>query len=48
MNTKLNKRQLLLLGSTIFGLFFGAGNLIFPSLLGQMAGSHWLPAMIGF
>ncbi|MBS9334672.1 branched-chain amino acid transport system II carrier protein [Fructobacillus sp. M1-13] len=45
---KASKRQLLLIASLIFGLFFGAGNLIFPVQLGQMAGHHWLPAVIGF
>lgn len=29
-------------------MFFGAGNLIFPVQLGQMAGSHWLTAALGF
>lgn len=32
----------------LFGLFFGAGNLIFPIHLGQIAGSNWLPAALGF
>ena len=29
-------------------MFFGAGNLIFPVHLGQMAGSNVIPAIIGF
>ena len=29
-------------------MFFGAGNLIFPVHLGQLAGSNSIPAMIGF
>lgn len=45
---KLTKKQLLLLASLIFGMFFGAGNLIFPAHLGQLAGEHWLSAGIGF
>lgn len=44
----LSRKQLMLLGSAIFGLFFGAGNLIFPAHLGQLAGSHWGMAAIGF
>lgn len=32
----------------IFALFFGAGNLIFPLHLGQLAGKNWGPAAIGF
>lgn len=43
-----SKRQLLLITSLIFGLFFGAGNLIFPVQLGQMAGGHVWPAISGF
>lgn len=29
-------------------MFFGAGNLIFPVHLGQLAGRNLLPAMAGF
>ena len=32
----------------IFALFFGAGNLIFPLHLGQLAGKNWGSAAIGF
>ncbi|CAK8053872.1 branched-chain amino acid transport system II carrier protein [Eupransor demetentiae] len=45
---KLSKKQLFLLASLIFGMFFGAGNLIFPVQLGQLAGKNWLPATAGF
>lgn len=31
----------------LFGLFFGAGNLIFPIYLGQQAGSHIWAAILG-
>ena len=34
--------------SMLFGLFFGAGNLIFPAYMGQSAGAHMLPALGGF
>lgn len=36
------------MATTLFGMFFGAGNLIFPVHLGQMAGSNVIPAIIGF
>ena len=32
----------------LFGFFFGAGNLIFPPLMGKMAGTEFLPAISGF
>ena len=46
--THLNRRETLTVGSMLFGLFFGAGNLIFPVSMGQMAGKAALPAAIGF
>ena len=45
---KLTKSQLLLISFMLFSLFFGAGNLIFPPLLGQQAASKSLFATIGF
>lgn len=45
---KLEKRKLLVVSVMLFALFFGAGNLIFPPFLGQNAGSHTFPAMLGF
>lgn len=40
---KLTMRQLLAVASMLFGMFFGAGNLIFPASMGQLAGSSvWL------
>lgn len=40
---KLTMRQLLAVASMLFGMFFGAGNLIFPASMGQLAGcSVWL------
>ncbi|MBY0123419.1 branched-chain amino acid transport system II carrier protein [Bacillus sp. S/N-304-OC-R1] len=35
-------------GFMLFALFFGAGNLIFPVMLGQMAGEHVWAANAGF
>ena len=45
---KLTLWQKILVAGTLFGMFFGAGNLIFPVHLGQMAGQNALPAIIGF
>ncbi|MGK0607324.1 branched-chain amino acid transport system II carrier protein [Enterococcus gilvus] len=44
----LNMKETLLLASLIFGMFFGAGNLIFPIHLGQLAGEHYISATIAF
>ncbi|MBQ8934373.1 MAG: branched-chain amino acid transport system II carrier protein [Lachnospiraceae bacterium] len=48
MKTKLTIGELITISSMLFGLFFGAGNLIFPAYLGQMAGSNLFPALAGF
>ena len=48
MKRKLTMRETIIVASTLFGMFFGAGNLIFPVHLGQMAGSNSWPAIIGF
>ena len=48
MKQKLSFSAYIFVGSMLFGLFFGAGNLIFPVHLGQEAGNHVLPASIGF
>ena len=45
---KLTWKQYLVVASLLFGLFFGAGNLIFPLHLGQLAGAHWGVAAVGF
>lgn len=47
MQTRLSGRNLLFIGTMLFGLFFGAGNLIFPIYLGQQAGGHVGAAIIG-
>lgn len=48
MKKKLTMKETIVVASTLFGMFFGAGNLIFPVHLGQMAGSNSWPAIIGF
>lgn len=45
---KLTRREYAMVSSMLFALFFGAGNLIFPLHLGQLAGAHWLSATAGF
>lgn len=44
---KLSLKNRLNIGLTLFSMFFGAGNLIFPPLLGAQAGSNSVPATIG-
>ena len=44
----LTPKEYLVVSSLLFGLFFGAGNLIFPLHLGQLAGGHWGLATVGF
>lgn len=48
MEKRLSYKQRVLVAGTLFGMFFGAGNLIFPVHLGQLAGWNVIPAMIGF
>ena len=48
MRKRLTFKERLLVAGTLFGMFFGAGNLIFPVHLGQLAGRNVLPAMLGF
>lgn len=37
-----------IIGTMLFGMFFGAGNLIFPIQLGQLSGTNYWPALLGF
>lgn len=48
MGKKLSIKQYIYIGSMLFGLFFGAGNLIFPVNMGQLAGSNIILANLGF
>ncbi len=48
MDKKLSLSSYIIVGSMLFGLFFGAGNLIFPVHMGQEAGAHVPAATIGF
>ncbi|MDE8289728.1 branched-chain amino acid transport system II carrier protein [Erysipelothrix rhusiopathiae] len=44
---KLSRHEVLSLGITVFSMFFGAGNLIFPSMIGYLSGYN-LPISIFF
>ncbi|WP_458412211.1 branched-chain amino acid transport system II carrier protein [Schinkia sp. CFF1] len=44
----MNFKNTLSTGLMLFALFFGAGNMIFPPLLGLQAGTNVWPAIIGF
>jgi len=44
----MKKSDIRVLGLALFAMFFGAGNLIFPPAIGNMAGQDWFLAMIGF
>lgn len=48
MDHKLTVREYIFLSSMLFGMFFGAGNLIFPVSMGQSAGANVWPAIVGF
>ena len=43
-----SKDKRILIPLTIFSMFFGAGNLIFPPFLALEAGRNFIPAFIGF
>lgn len=48
MNQKNHFSTYVLVGTLLFGMFFGAGNIIFPISMGQSAGTNFWPALIGF
>ena len=48
MKKKLTCKETIFVASMLFGMFFGAGNLIFPVSMGQMSGSHVWQAAAGF
>ena len=41
-------KENLAVGFMLFALFLGAGNIIFPPLLGQQAGDQFFISIIGF
>ncbi len=48
MKKSLTMKETIIVASTLFGMLFGAGNMIFPVHLGQLAGSNSWPAIVGF
>lgn len=48
MSKSVSTSFIIIIGSMLFALFFGAGNLIFPPMLGQMAGKNVWIANAGF
>ncbi len=48
MRSGLSPAQMLAIGGMLFSMFFGAGNLILPPLLGLQSGTSYAPAMAGF
>ncbi|MBE5799042.1 MAG: branched-chain amino acid transport system II carrier protein [Clostridiales bacterium] len=48
MKRRLTAKEYIILASMLFGMFFGAGNLVFPVSMGQQAGANLWPAIAGF
>ncbi|MDY4080068.1 MAG: branched-chain amino acid transport system II carrier protein [Candidatus Metalachnospira sp.] len=45
-NKKIKAFDVLIIGLAFFANYFGAGNLIFPPMLGLQSGTQWVPGMI--
>ncbi|MFD2118063.1 branched-chain amino acid transport system II carrier protein [Paenibacillus yanchengensis] len=48
MTKTISTKDMIVIGLMLFALFFGAGNLVFPVMLGQLAGTAVSEAAIGF
>lgn len=48
MENRLTKKEFLSVSLMLFAMFFGSGNLIFPPMLGNRAGTAMVPSMLGF
>lgn len=48
MKRSLNGKETVFVASMLFGMFFGAGNLIFPVSMGQLSGNNMWQAAAGF
>ena len=44
----MKKKELLMIGLMVFSVFFGAGNLIFPPIIGKQAGTNMTVTMLFF
>lgn len=42
------RKDVIITGFALFAMLFGAGNLIFPPMVGFINGNEWVPAAIGF
>ena len=45
---KLTLIQIISVSMMLFAIFFGAGNMIFPPAMGQLAGTSYISALAGF
>ncbi len=45
---KTSRKEIFITGFALFSLFFGAGNLLLPPLLGYNAGNNWFWVTLGF
>ena len=48
MKRNLTKREFISIALLLFSMFFGSGNLIFPPMLGHLAGTNMWKALFGF
>ena len=48
MNKQFSKRDTVVIALILFSMFFGAGNLIFPPMVGKLAGTNMIIAMLFF
>ncbi len=48
MSKKLTRSEMLTVSLMLFGMFFGAGNLIFPPMLGKLAGENVVVSILFF
>ncbi|MFD1737444.1 branched-chain amino acid transport system II carrier protein [Bacillus salitolerans] len=48
MKQNMTSKEIIVLGFMLFAIFFGAGNMIFPPLLGQLSGTNVWIAISGF
>lgn len=44
----MQRKDVFIVGFMLFAMFFGAGNLIFPTALGFQSGEYFWPAILGF
>ncbi len=47
MGKRIRASDVIFIGLAFFATYFGAGNLIFPPMMGLQSGTHWLAGMVG-